>query len=55
MFPGTLKKESYSIRYHFVQKYDTIEKLNKFVYRHITTQLIRGYQRNFQIDFPGSS
>lgn len=53
MFPGILKKESY--RYHFVQKYDTIEKLKKFVYDHITTLLIRAYQRNFQIDFPGSS
>lgn len=52
MFPGILKKESY--RYHFVQKYDTTEKLNKFVYGHITTLLIRGYQRNFQIAFQGS-
>lgn len=52
MFHGALKKESY--RNHFVQKYDTIEKINKFVYGHITTLLIRGYQRDFQIDFQGS-
>ena len=52
MFPNTLKKESY--RYHFVQRYNTIEKINKFVYGHITTLLIRGYQRNFQIAFQGS-
>ena len=34
--------------------HDTIKKINKSVYGHITTLLIRGYQRDFQIDFQGS-
>ena len=40
--PGVLKKKAIdTILYKSM--HDTIEKINKFVYGHITTLLIRGY------------